>query len=356
MRVADIAALKEAFDRQAVVCGEMGAPFTARLNRVLGERLDDTTALGRRVVGWPQATLRGDLVPLRCCAALNFKVRGGVAPALARLYPPHAAASDAALWDAIADTIARHDASLAAFLDSPPQTNEVARSGVLLAGFLSIAAATGMPLALFELGASAGLNLMFDRYAFDLGEGRTWGPAAADVRIPCVWTGDAPSLATPIDVVSRAAVDLRPISASDAQDRERLLAYIWPEQTERVQRIEAALGMLAAEHVTVEADDAVAWAKRRLAEPQAERTCRVVYHSVFLQYLPQEARQALRAVLESAGAAATNARPFAWLAMEAAPDTPMTCQLTLRVWPSGERRVLAQVDWHGKWARFPASS
>lgn len=356
MRVADVAPLHDAFERQAVVCGEMGAPFTARLNRVLGAHLDDTTTLGRRVLGWPQATLRGDLVPLRCCAALNLKVRAGAAPALAALYPPHSAHADTALSAAIADTITHHDTSLTAFLDSPPQTNEVARSGVLLAGFLSISAATRMPLALLELGASAGLNLMFDRYAFDLGEGRTWGPGEARVRIPCTWTGDAPSLAPPIAIVSRAAVDLRPISASAPEDRERLLAYIWPEQIDRVARIEAALDLLAAEHVAVEAEDAVTWAKRALAAPQAEGICRVVYHSVFLQYLPQEARHLLRSLLEAAGAAATPQRPFAWLAMEAAPDAPMTCQLTLRLWPGGERRVLAQVDWHGKWARFPASS
>lgn len=355
MRVSEVAALKDAFERQAIVCGEMGAPFTGRLIRLLCEHLDDATALGRRVLGWPEATLRSDLVPLRCCGALNLKVRGGVAPMLAQHYPPHLA-TDAGLAAALADTIARHDRSLTAFLDSPPQTNEVARSGVLLAGFLAIAATTRMPLALLELGASAGLNLMFDRYAYDLGEGRTWGADGARVRIPCLWSGAAPSLATPIEVVSRAAVDLRPISASEPKDRERLLAYIWPEQTDRVRRIEAALDMLAAARVTVEADDAVGWAKRRLAAPQTAATCRVVYHSVFLQYLPQEARQALRSVLESAGAAATTERPFAWLAMEAAPDAPTTCQLTLRLWPGGERRVLAQVDWHGKWARFPASS
>ena len=66
------------------------------------------------------------------------------------------------------DVLRRHDHYLADQLSSPPQTNEVARSGIVLGAMLHVAARTGLPLEIFEIGASAGLNLAFDEYVFDL--------------------------------------------------------------------------------------------------------------------------------------------------------------------------------------------
>lgn len=341
----------EACERQFAACTSMGAPFTARLCRLIGARLDETSAFGRRVFAWPRDTLWPDLVPLRCCAALNILVRTGKAPALARFYPAGDGASDGELWDAIAATIAVHDAEMTKFLDSPPQTNEVVRSGVLLGGFLRIAQATHMPLALYETGASAGLNLMFDSYRYDLGEGRVWGDPRSRVAIASAWKGKAPLLEARIDIASRAAVDLKPVDARARDDRERMLAYIWPEQVERVQRIEAALDLVASSNLQVAADDALAWLERTLSQPADEGTCRVVYHSVFAQYLPQQVRADLRAAIKRHGETATARAPFAWLAMEAGPDR-MSCELSLTIWPGGERRTLAKVDWHGKWAEW----
>jgi hypothetical protein len=338
-----------AFEQQAAACASMDAPFTARLCRVLGANLTGDTAFERRVRTWPDKSLLPDLMPLRCCAALNTLVRRGQASALAALYPPPASGDDSALWKAIAATIEAHDTAMAAFLDSPPQTNEVLRSAVLLGGLLQIAAATRMPLALYELGASAGLNLMFDHYSFDLGEGRLWGPSHSLVHLVCPWSGRPPTLETPLAVASRAAVDLRPVDARSRTDRERMLAYIWPEQFDRIRRIEAALDVVADSSLRVEQGDALAWLTDRMAGPPQAHVCRIVYHSVFLQYLPHGLRQALRTEICAAGERATAETPFAWLAMEAAPDRA-GCELCLAIWPGGERRVLANVDWHGRWA------
>ena len=340
-----------AFERQAGACTSMGAHFTARLCGLLGRRLDTSSAFGRRTLTWPQESLFPDLLPLRCCAALNILVRNGMAPDLAALYPPRDTGDDDALWTAIRETIAAHDSAMTAFLDSPPQTNEVVRSAVLLGGLLHIAARTKMPLALYETGASAGLNLMFDRYSYDLGEGRAWGPANSNVRLTSAWTGAAPSLDTPLSIVSRAAVDLRPVDASMKDDRERMLAYIWPEQFERIRRIVAALDLAAASGLHVEAGDALQWLAGRMAEPAQKGVCRTLYHSVFAQYLPTQVREDLRTAIKNTGDSATADAPFAWLAMEAAPDR-LSCELRLVLWPGGEKRVLAKVDWHGKWAEW----
>ena len=339
------------FERQATACDAMDAPFTARLCRLLPAALDQQSGFGRRALGWPLESLLPDLMPLRCCAALNILVRAGAAPHLASFYPPRANNDDAGFRRAIRATIAAHDPAMTAFLDSPPQTNEVVRSAVLLGGFLHIAARTEAPLALHELGASAGLNLMFDRYLYDLGADRTWGPPDSHVRIVSAWRGSPPTLDTPLVVASRAAVDLRPVDAGAPEDRQRMLAYIWPEQFERLRRIEAALDLVAASRLLVEQGEALAWLKTRMAAPARSGVCRVVYHSVFAQYLPVQVREGLRAALQEIGAQATEAAPFAWLAMESAPDR-MSCELRLTLWPGGERHVLAKVDWHGRWAEW----
>jgi hypothetical protein len=345
------AEIVEAFERQAAACAEMSAPFTSRLCRILGSNLDASTGVGRRIRDWPRESLLAALVPLRVCAALNILVRRGAAPELGAFYPPNASDDEAGFWRAIEATLRAHDAEMTAFLDSPPQTNEVMRSAVLLGGFLRVGALTRMPLALHELGASAGLNLLFDHYAYDLGEGRRWGPANAPVTLASPWTGPAPSLDAPLSVAARAAVDLRPVDASNARDRERMLAYIWPEQFERIRRIEAALDLVSASGLRVEQGDALAWIRDRLSRPARSGVCRVIYHSVFMQYLPLELRDGLRAQIRALGESARADAPLAWLAMEAAPDRK-GCELRLTLWPDGERRTLARVDWHGRWAEW----
>ena len=351
MKISDRQDIVDAFERQARACVDLGGPFTGNLCRILGANLDDRSAFGRRVATWPADSLWPDLVPLRCCAALNTLVRRGRAPALAAFYPPNDPGDDEPFWRAIEATIAAQGADMTAFLGSPPQTNEVVRSAVLLGGFLTIAEAVGRPLALYELGASAGLNLLFDRYAYDLDDNRKWGDAKSPVRIGSVWKGRAPALTTPLEIASRAAVDLRPVDARVSDDRERMLAYIWPEQTERLRRIEPALDMVAKSDLKVEQGDALAWLKNVMAGPPSDGLCRVVFHSVFVQYLPADLRRALREKIVEIGERATTAAPFAWLSMEAGEDR-MSCELRLTIWPGAERRKLAEVDWHGRWAKW----
>ena len=343
--------ISAAFERQATGCAALGGQFTARVCRLLGQTLDTSTAFGRRVLDWPRDSLWPDLMPLRCCAALNTLMRQGQADALAAFYPPHDNADDDAFARAITATIAAHDAGMTAFLDSPPQTNEVVRSAVLLGGFLEIARATGLPLALYEMGASAGLNLRFDSYRYDLGHGKSWGAVDAPVALASDWRGAGPDLSTPVQIAARAAVDLRPVDARARADRERMLAYIWPEQTNRIRRIENALDGLARSDIRVEQGDALAWLTTQMAQPARQGVCRVVYHSVFMQYLPFELRRQLRAAIVDIGEKAGGEAPFAWLAMEAAPDR-MSCELRLTIWPGGEPRTLGRVDWHGNWAEW----
>ncbi len=170
------------FAQQAKSCDDLGSPFTARLCRLLPGMLDVTTATGRRVLDWPGDPL-ADALALRLCGGLHALVLAKADAELSAAYPPNDV-DDEALGKALAGAIRRNDPFLAAFLDSPPQTNEMARAGMLLPGFLLIARETGLPLALTEIGSSAGLNLFFDRFDYrlcgaQLGTGGVAGTAAS---------------------------------------------------------------------------------------------------------------------------------------------------------------------------------
>lgn len=124
------------------------------------------------------------------------------------------------------------------------QTNELRRCAFLLPAFVTIARQSrGKPLALVEVGSSAGLNLLFDRYAYDYGAGRLAGDPNAPVLIATEVVGDiAPPLPAKMPAVMwRAGIDLNPISPTDAEQVLWLRALVWPEHLDRAAQLEAAL-------------------------------------------------------------------------------------------------------------------
>lgn len=336
------------FAAQAAACRNLGSPFTALVCDVLARRLDDGSAFGRRILAW-SGRPKADALPLRAAGALHFLARSGEAPRLARAYPPNNT-DETELANAIYAAIADQDVFLTGFLDSPPQTNETARSAVILGGALIIAKETGLPLQTYEIGASAGLNLHFDRYCYELGSGR-WGDAAADVRLSCEWSGAAPWLNAPLRVVDRAGCDVNPLDPRQRSDRERLLAYVWPDQADRLARMERALTHAGGREERVERADAAEWLERRLSTPTREDCVRVLLHSIVWQYLPSETKARLSLLIDAAGNAATRAAPFAWLRMEADGD-PGSAAVTLTIWPDGIARRLGRADFHGRWVRW----
>jgi hypothetical protein len=208
-------------------------------------------------------------------------------------------------------------------------------------GLIVVAAATGLPLRLFELGASAGLNLRLDHYAYDF-NGLKVGPANAPVVLAPAWTGPPPPAAA-VTVVARAGVDLAPVDLT--RDRDRLLAYVWPDQVDRVARLDAAMAAFIADPVTLDRADAADWVERRVT--LTEGTVTVVLHSIALQYFPAATRSRIMAHLARLGAVATATAPLAWLRFEfetAAAELPT---LRLRRWPGGDDQRLARAHPHG---------
>lgn len=336
------------FEMQGKSCERLFSPVTGRLLRLAAARLDDATAFTRAVLDWPEARMRDDALALRFAGALHALVLSGRAPDLSLAYPPHPApADDTAFWRAVTDAIAAHEPFLLDFLDHPPQTNETGRAAVLMLGFQAVARQTGLPLALFEIGASAGLNMNWDAFAYDYA-GATWGPADSPVRLVPEWRGAVPPQLAPLTVASRAACDRNPLDLADPDQRLRLRAYVWPDQPDRLARLDGAIAIaLARGHRPVRAD-AADWAEAVLPEPRPG-VARIVCHSIFWQYLPHAIQTRLVACFEATGAAASPDAPFAWVRMEPDPDDAWRAALTLRIWPGGTGQVLAHCDYHGRW-------
>jgi hypothetical protein len=336
------AAVRASFAEQAGWCEKLGSPFTAALCRVLAGTLDRTSAVGRRVLDWPgDPAPSADALALRLCGGLHGLVRAGAAPGLAALYPPNPPPGEAALAAALRPGLDRAD--LMPWLESPPQTNEVGRSAVLMAGLLAAADRLRRPLHLLELGASAGLNLILERYGYDLG-GRRAGDPGSPLQLTPEWKGPPPPAADVV-VASRRGVDLRPA------DPDRLLAYIWPDQEERLARAEQAIAIRAADPPPVDTGDAADWIVTQLEQPAADGAARIVIHSVAYQYFPQAIRKRVKAAIEATG----TGEPLGWLRMEKRPEDERY-GLRLRLWPGGGDRLLAWTHPHGRsvsWLEAP---
>jgi hypothetical protein len=314
----------------------------AALCDALSRVLDRTTATGRRILDWPGDAF-ADALPIRVAGGLHALVRSGAAPDLAALYPP-ATLDAGALVMVLQRTIARHDEALRPWLDSAPQTNEVMRSAVLMPGMLAVADATGLPLRVFELGPSAGLNLRLDAYAYDLG-GLMIEASAAPIRLVPQWRGPPPPEAQ-VRIVERRGGDLAPIDVTDAAARERLLAYVWPDQPARLARLAAALDAAVADPPPIDRAEAADWTERHVAPVVGAAT--VLFHSIAFQYFATSSRARIAGHMERAGAATTAAAPLAWLRFEmddASEGVPPA--LRLRLWPGGEDHLLARAHPHG---------
>jgi hypothetical protein len=346
-------AIADHFHAQAKACDDLGSPFTALLCRLIADRLDPASSRFAESIATWAGDARKDALSLRAVGGLHALARSGRVPALTAAYPPGPTDAEQ-LWSAVVSAMAKEDAVLTAYLDGPPQTNEVARSSTILGGALLIARQTGLPLEIYEIGSSAGLNLNFDRYRYDLGLGQ-WGAPDAPVRIVTRWEGEAPPLDQPLSVVARAGCDVRPLDPSAAADRARLMSYIWADQTLRLERTAAALALAAKSPTPVAKSDAAAWVERGVAQPPRDGVTRVVLHTIVWQYMPQATQQRIEAAIRQAGSRATPRTPLAWFRVEN-DEVPDSAGISLTLWPGGETRSLGRADFHGRWTRWTIGS
>jgi len=338
-------AMAAAFRTQSGWCEKGGAPFTADLLKAI---LRDFEAGGewRRLLGGWKADPIADAATLRAIGSAHRLALMGVEPfkgVFARLD------RDPAVLEEVARAAAAWPQT-PEWLKNPPQTNEVMRSAVFLGGFLEVARRQGLPLRMREMGSSAGLNLLWDRYRYRLGA-TIWGREDSPVVLEPRWEGPSPAPA-PIAVASRLGVDQLPIDLADPDQRIRLQSYVWADQADRVARVRGALELARQDPPPVDRDDAADWVEAELADlPEGQTT--VLYHSYVWSYLPGPTQERVQAALESAGARARRNAGLAHLAFESANGTELST-LALTLWPGGERRVLAEAHPHGRWVRWLA--
>jgi hypothetical protein len=185
------------------------------------------------------------------------------------------------------------------------QTNEVGRCAVLMT------ALPPGPLALIEVGASAGLCLLLDRFHYDYGSMRL-GPPASSVHLRCAVTGPATLPTRLPHVVWRSGLDLRPVDVRHETAVRWLLACVWPDHPERRKRLEAAIQLAKADPPPVVAGDLVDDLPA-LLEHAPERATLVVFHSAVLSYVSPARRTAFAGVL----ADASRLRDIVWVSNEA---------------------------------------
>ncbi|MHA6720335.1 DUF2332 domain-containing protein [Sphingomonas sp. RS6] len=328
--------------RQARFARDLGSPFIAEVLDAGHRQLRRGSRTEATIMGWPTDPAASALA-MRFNAALHLLARRGTPALLAALYRGEHTDFD----EAVGEALAREDSFIARFLCRTPQTNEVGRAASIVAALMQVHRRFGMPFELLELGSSAGLNLNLGRYAYDLG-GVKLGDPASDVIVAPEWRGKAPEQGT-LEVVGACGVDLNPLDPTDPATCERLMAYIWADQPLRLARLDRALAMARRFPPEVDCGDATAWLPAQLALPQPAGVCRVVMHSMVLQYLPAAAREIVTDTIHEAARAATSERPLAWVGFEWTP-TRSEVRLSLSYFPGGEdRRVLGICHPYGNW-------
>jgi hypothetical protein len=343
-----VSELPRRFRAQAEQCALHGSPLTAAL---LFGAADDLEAGGpTHALLQPHAEDPSGSVPsLRFAGALHRLVLEGQAPALAEHYPSVGGAAPASeAWPVALRVVEEQSDLLAEGLLRPVQTNEVGRSAVLFGGLLHVAATTGLPIRLLEVGASAGLNLRVDGFAYDVADGVVVGEPASPVRLHRPWLGNLPPYGAPLQIAARGGCDPAPLDPRSQADGVTLMSYVWGDQVERIERLRGALRIAAAAPLVVEALPASVFLDRALHEPEPG-VATVVWHSVVRQYLGREERLAVEGVIAAAGERAGRAAPLFRLSLEPESKAGSTFRFLVELtsWPGGETRLLAECLGHG---------
>lgn len=342
------AAVRTAFANQVVYCRANGAPVTARVVAALGALINaPRSEFAHRIADWTGAPL-ADALPLRAAGGIHALHLSGTADELAPIYADSEDINDAAI---VAGAVHRHEAALLPWLDGPPQTNEAGRSSNFIAAMLWLADRGLPPLFdCLEIGSSAGINLMIDRYHYELA-GVHVGPRPGAMAFTPEWHGNHP----PQHAIAFAGLkgcDVAPVDLTDPAQALRLKAYIWPEHHIRFARMAAAIAAATEERPQLVHANAADFIEAELMRPQAEGTTRVLMHSIVWQYVPADQQARITAAMEAAGARATADRPLAWIALEAN-RTVHHHELVVRHWPGGAAPTkLAHAHPHGAWIEW----
>ncbi|MGA8245396.1 MAG: DUF2332 domain-containing protein, partial [Nocardioides sp.] len=236
-----------------------------------------------------------------------------------------------------------HGDAVRLLLDNAPQTNEVGRSAALVGGLLRLARRWPLPVRLFEIGSSGGLNLQADRIRFTDDTGGSWGPPDASLVLERAWVGQRLPLEQRVVLVERGGCDISPVDVTTEDGRLTLTSYVWPDMTARHARLAGAVELARRQPVPVEERDAASYVEGLALHPG---TITVLWHSVMWQYLPAEQHARVIARLAELGATATDDAPLLHLFAEPTRRTPAEDHrfwVVSESWPGGGER-----EFHGR--------
>ena len=331
---------------QADACRMVGSPLYGELLDRAALDVEQGGPVARALEGH-EGDPDGSMLGLRLLGSVHRLVLTGAAPELARFYPSAGGTDSGDAWPAFAGVVEQHLDQIAESIDRPVQTNEVGRAGALVGGFLEVARLFGLPLRTLEVGASAGLLMRWDHYRYEA-RGQTWGPPDSPVRL-CNYNSEK---GLPFDADARVdyriGCDRVPIDPTTEEGRLSLMSFVWPDQIDRFRLLKNALDVARDVPVTVERAAAAEWIEEQLSQPHPG-TATVVYHSIVMQYLSDEERARFTASIESAGSAATEGAPLAWLRFEPGGEV---AHVHLKKWPGGDDRLVATAGYHGTAVRW----
>ena len=269
------------------------APLYARLAAGVSEHDE--------LVGLLRAAPAANRMPVTFFAAVHFLLLADPDEPLAAWYPNLSSQprTDDPL-PALQELYRRREAELTALISTrTPQTNEIGRSAVLVLALAQLSEEVG-PLAQLDVGASAGLNLLADRFSYDFAG---HGLGAGDLRLECGIRGPARPELLPSRlplIADRLGLDRQPIDVGDADQVRWLEACVWPDQRDRFRRLQGALSLAARQRPPIMAGDAVTDLAAGVSRLQGGHP--VLTTSWVLNYLGPEGQQAFLRAAEAIGA------------------------------------------------------
>jgi hypothetical protein len=241
------------------------------------------------------------------------------------------------------------------------QTNDCGRSALIGPALTWVAQQVPGPYCLVDVGASAGINLLCERYRLDYGTHGATGPADSPVQIACEVTGGDPPIADRLPALARrVGIDLSPIDVSDPSDARWLLACVWPD-TGRAERVEASIRLAQQDPPTLVAGRANEVLPSVLAGLPAGATA-IVTTTWAYSYFSMEERPEFVDLLR----AESRRRPVVWVSADVAgvvdalgagePSDRDVLGAVLLDGGAGPATVLAYVHPHGNWIDWRAST
>ena len=324
--------------RFAAEARHLGSPLYESLSLAIDDDVELKALAARAQAGQPHANL--------LLGAVHFLLLRGAEHPLKNFYATVGGNRSGDVFPVFRDFVIAHRDQVTALIETRvTNTNEVARSCVLRAGFAALAEREPASVQLIEIGPSAGLNMIWDRYGMGYrrdGVVVTQIAPDAPLVLDCELKGEVMPPLSPSPVIAgRIGLERDPVNLSDADDRDWLRALVWPDQPHRLDRLDRAIAVYLGSPPEILRGDALALLPGVLARmPPRDAVC--VYHTIAVYQFSAAMKAELARILSEAG------RPLWHLSFEF-DGTDYALTLTRHQDGAARTERLAVAQAHGGW-------